>query len=426
MHIEASLRGLLAAFFRQKTKFLIVFALVLSAGLIHIARIDPVFAARGSLLIKFGQGALPDVARDSSQSFKEVSHNDREEVIQANVKILQSSNLLTRMVHEFGPERLYPGLSRAVGGSETPEQIAARRLGSSDLFITPDPRSNMIEVSVTNADPVVARDFAKKLLEGFIERQLEVYSTPQSNFLQTQINEAKAKLAVSQNDFQGFKQTIGVSSLDDEMKQLLQEKSELSSIAYKAVTDAQAKLAELQAKLAEAVATYRDDSPMVERLNSNIAAAEFEVQKRRDELNSVHGDDNALLSRLSSIDERISYLEGYRSKYEDLAQRVKLDEENYKYYQQRGEEARVNDVLNQHSITRVTVVDEPQLPTRPVPAHRKLLLLATLLTAVFLGLVFAIVFEVIDDRVVYPEQVLTGLGMALLASFGTDESGLKS
>ena len=262
------------------------------------------------------------------------------------------------------------------------------------------------------------------LQEQFIIRQSEVYRTPQTDFLQQQISEAKQQLQESQKKFQDFKKDVGISALDEEMEQLLQEKRDLSGLAYKAVTDAQANLAKLESEAAEASSTYTPSSPTLKRLRESVAVAREQVQERQSDLNI--SDESSLSQKIAKIDGRIAYLEAQRNNYDDYKQRVTMREENYKYYQQRGEEARVNDMLNQQNITRISIVDKPVVPVKPVPLKRMLLGLALLMTAGLISLGAAVVFELLDESITYPEQITASTGLPVLATFERAQGARKS
>ena len=424
MYIEYSLRGFLTALFRQQTKIFIIFGLITFIGLLYLANLSHVYEAKGSLLIKFGQGAVLDLDQSSRKGGTEFSPNDREEIIQSNIKILQSHGLLSDTLDKFGVENLYPEISESSTDANDAQQSAIERLHKKDLKISADSKSNIIDVRVANKDPIVAKKFVDLLMEQFIIRQSEVYRTPQTDFLQQQISEAKQQLQESQKKFQDFKKDVGISALDEEMEQLLQEKRDLSGLAYKAVTDAQANLAKLESEAAEASSTYTPSSPTLKRLRESVAVAREQVQERQSDLNI--SDESSLSQKIAKIDGRIAYLEAQRNNYDDYKQRVTMREENYKYYQQRGEEARVNDMLNQQNITRISIVDKPVVPVKPVPLKRMLLGLALLMTAGLISLGAAVVFELLDESITYPEQITASTGLPVLATFERAQGARKS
>src|SRR5258708_4203274 len=79
MRIEFTLRGLLTIFFRQKTKFLTAFVLVLLVGAGFAIFSTPFYESTGSLLVKFGSSARPEVVNPERQASQaEISQTGHE------------------------------------------------------------------------------------------------------------------------------------------------------------------------------------------------------------------------------------------------------------------------------------------------------------------------------------------------------------
>ena len=414
---EYNLRSLLRVLFRHKGKFFLVFTLVLAFGVFYVSRLKPTFQAHGSLLVKFGEDAVPDLNRASSGGGGGASQTEHDEVIESNAKILQSIGLLTDVVTRVGVYAFYPDLQKQPVDANTATQMAVDRLGK-DLKIWTDSKSNIIDVEVKNADPVLAQQFAATLMNQFIVRQSQVYGAPHTRFLTQQISDARAELGAAQSAFQSFRQRLGISDLGEEMSQLLQEKRDLSGLSFQSATQAQNDLAKLQSDRAAAVATYNASSPVVQRIDQNIATAQAEVSARQFGSGSTSA---GLPQKLGSINARISFLEANRSKYDDLKQRVSMEEDKYKNYLEHGSDAHVDEMLNQQNITRIAIVDQPVVPARALPGRRKIFAIAFLLTALLAGLGTVFGFEVINDKVDDPYDITRGTGLPVLATFDKRE-----
>lgn len=417
--MEYNIRGVLHAFFRQKWKFIIIFGLFAFTGWHYISNANPVYQARGSFLIRFGESAKPGVNMPGGNGPTEVSYNDRKEIMESHIRILQSHNLLQKVIFTLGVENIYPEMAKAAENTDIATQKTIAALIGGDLEIKPGGDSNMIEIFVKNEDPEIAARLTDRLMDMFVVRQAEIYDTAQTSFLEKQVEGMKAKLEQSRQALTKFKEEAGISGIDEEMTQLLREKSELSALAFQSVAEAKDALAVMEAKEAEMRATYKADSPVMKRLQDSIVVAEKELKERQSDLTQKNGDQVSSLSeKIKDIDARIAWLEEKRGSYNELEQRVAMDEENYKYYQQRGEEARINNLLNRENITRISIVDRPVTPSRPIGPRKKLILLAFLMAGTMLGLGLALVLEILDDRVTTPEQMAAYLGVPVLASFG--------
>ncbi len=422
MNIEYNLRGILHAFFKHKKKFIIIFLLFLISGLYLLFNAVPVFESRGSMLVKFGQGARPEMNMPDNRPI-ELARNDRKEIIESYVRILQSHDLLSDVASDVGIERLYPSMNGP--SKELATQNAVMNLLDGDMNIYTGDESNLIEVYVENGDPAIAAQFAKKLMEMFIIRQAEVYNNVQSSFLDTQIEAMRDRLAKSREKLRTFKGEKGISAIDEEMAELLKEKTSLSTAAFQSTTEAQIQsateaqtaLAQIKSEQADMRATYKPDSPLLKQMNESVAIAKKELYSRQADVRAKGSATNSLKSKIASINQRISWLEQQRGEYNELEQQIRMDEENYQYYQQRGEEARVNNLLNSQNITRISIIDTPTASPIPVRPNKKLILLAFLMAGMLCGLAAVLISEVLDDRLITSDQVRAATGLPVLASF---------
>ena len=422
---EPSIRSFLSLGFRHRRVFMAALLLPLAVGLLIILLTPARYAATGSLLVKFGKGAMVDVSRQQDRPM-EVSPGDRREIMQSNVEILRSQEVLGQLAKEIGAANIYPSLKDK--NPREAEQAAVTQLLKKDLFIQTLPTSNVVTVSVLHKDPQMSKAMADRLFALFITRQAQVYNAPSTQFLSQQVEMAAVKLAASQRALQQFKNEIGVSSLDEELEQLRKQKTEASTIAFQSIDNARASLAILQAKEAELLTTYRASSPQVKQIRRTIAQAARQVAIRQDDLR-IHAQQDAsapkptgpLAERLSTLDARIAELEARRGEYADLDRQAHLDEETYKSYKLKTEEARASDTLNEKNITRISIIDEPQASLKPVSPRKKLILLASLLSGLLLSCGLCLALEWFDDRLHQPQQLAALLRVPVLASFEQKE-----
>ncbi len=417
MQMEFTSRGLLATFFRQQLKFWIVFLLVVAGGVYYITTAKPLYQAAGSMLLRFGQSAEPEIAPGAGHT-SEISQNDRREILQSNIDLLYSHDLLRAVIEDVGIETVYPGITEASKDKDVPIEAAIRNMSQKHLVVKAGQTSTLIDVLVFNERPEIAQLLEERLFALYMTRQSQVYNQPQIAFVQEQLVQAKEKLQISQAKLQEYKARTGISSPDEEMNQLLREKGEAANIALKSVDETQNRLMELQTKEAELLTTYRPDSPAVRTVRRSIALLNQQANQRKADLQSDGSGQNGLLNaRINRINQRVAMLDSQRQEYNDLMRQVTIDEENYRNYQLRSEEARVNDTLNQKNITRVSVVDEPVVASRPARPRKMLILAVCLIAASLLGLGTAALFETLDERFTTPAHVARALDIPVLASF---------
>jgi uncharacterized protein involved in exopolysaccharide biosynthesis len=409
MYFEFSLRGLLTIFFKKKDIFASIFLLVVLAGGFYLWHMPQVYESKGTFLVRLGQGALPTTGSADNQRTTEFTRDDRDEIIQSDVVLLQSDDLLKEVIKTVGLERIYPGITAKMNGAGIAGESAVNRLLKKDLKVFADPKSNIIEISVTNGNPVIAQEIAARLMEVFTARQSVIFGVPQTAFLQQQADVMQKKMERSQQELRDFKQQQGITLLDEEITQLLAEKKDLSVHTFEASNDLQAQVAKLQGDKAAMESTYRPDSPVVGRANHSLEVARAQLQD---------GSSSALPARIAAIDQRLAFLETNRKHYDELQQRVALDAENYKLYQLRNEEALVNARLNQENITRISVIDQPAVPLKPVDMNKLLFIAAILMTALLLSMGVVLFLELMDDTVVFNEQTIAVTGLPVLAILG--------
>ena len=407
------IRDIIVAFFRQFKIFFLVFLCTISFGILSIILAVPMYQTSGSVLVKFGSDA--DARVNNPSGNQQISTIDRREIMQSNLDILQSHDLLKMVMEKVGIDRIYPGITDSVGTTDSPVEVAIQRMQRKHLTIKSSQQSNVIDINVLNQDPVIAKEVVQEIQNIFIARQLEIFNKPQTNFLQLQVKESEEKLNQSQKVLRDFKSSVGISSIEEELNELLKQKSNAATVAFQAVDDAQSKLAELHDKETEMLSTYRPHSPPLVAIRKSIAEAERQLRERQNNLTSSK---NSMLSEQNAgINRRINRLEEQRNRYNDLLRQVEVNEENYKNYMARSEEARINETLGEKKITSISVVDAPTIPIKPASPRKKLILLSSVLAGILLGSIFVFMREFFDESFRSPKQLSKVLDLPVLTSF---------
>lgn len=421
MYIEYSFRGLLNALFRHYLTIMSIGAVFVLMGLFYVMNIQSVYDSQSTMLVKFGGGAMQELNRESPSEY---SNNDRQEIMQSYEKMLFSRDLLLPAVKKIGADKLDPSLiidldeENAAQLQAENNMKAVRSLVGGAVVVVIDKKSNTISLRVTNKDPEIAAKFAQTLTEDFIAYQNEIYSASDVSFMQAQIDGSKGLLEEAQRTFLGFKQAVSISDLEKEMQQLHQEKTTISTMAFGVVNSAQQELSGLRAREAEMLVTYQPKSPILRALQDRIAVVEDTLHARQDELMAISEEpEGAVTTKLAKIDERIAYLEKHRSEYDEHANIVQTRETDFQYFKQKGEDARINEALRKMNITRITVLEKPIIAISPVPAKKKLILIAFIMMGAFFGLSIALVIEVLDDRINTSEGAQSAIGLPVIASF---------
>jgi uncharacterized protein involved in exopolysaccharide biosynthesis len=419
---EYTKRGLLTVLFRQKWKFLLVFLIVAGACGAYLYYAKVTYASSGELLIRFGSDADPNVKPENGIHL-DMGSQEHHETIQSDVDIITSRDMLRALVNEFGPDRVYPPDpdEDTSDSTESPLERAVDKLQKKDVEVKPSAESDTITVKVYNVDPNLAAQMTRRLMDMFIERQSQIYNKPQTEFLSDEVKQAAQKLAAAQENLRAFKEQNGMSSLDDELQQLMKEKEDSRTLAQQSISAAESKLADLQSRRRDLLDTYRPDSTAVQNIDQSIKVAQAQLSAREADLKAAGDGAGAtgdlVTPHIADVNRRIAELESQRTVYNNLTREVDLDEDAYKSFVTHAEEARIDQALAEQRITRVSIIDEPVVPTRPSRPRFKLVGALGVIAAIMAGLGTAFAFELMDDTFTDIRGVRAALDVPVFASF---------
>lgn len=426
MDMTLETRSILTVLFKHLLKIVLIFSLIVFIGIGFISSQKPTYTARASFLVKFGQGAVPTISSDPSRP-TEFSYSDRAELMQSYINIIQSYELISSAVETVGFDIVFPLDSTT---QLTQEQKEKRKQSLINAFIKNNVnvsisnRSNVIELTVSHKQGKIAYQLTEQILNSFLDKQGKIYNASPSQFLQQQLDEATAVRDTAQEKFRLFKQQNQITSIDNEISQLLQEKRDLSNISFESRASDQNNLinliTSLETKKAELEATYRSDSVVLKKINDSLNVANAQLKSvQRGQSVSTRG--LSVKQREKEINDRISFLENNREEFDTLDRNLNAAEQKEKYFKQRVEDARVNDALNQQNISRITVVDKPILPTTPTEKNKKLILLAFLMLGALLSVGVAFIAELLSDKISTPQQLERICAVPVITSFRKSE-----
>jgi uncharacterized protein involved in exopolysaccharide biosynthesis len=174
-----NLRDVLTILFKHKYKILIVFFSVLIVTLIVAVSTPTFYASRAVVMIKYGREYVP-VGESSDTKFPIMS---ADYILNTEVQIITSRDLLIGVANETGLNTLFPDLKPGSGKNELLAEAAALRLAQ-NLAVKPIPSSNTIEIYLRHASPYVAQKTLVALLNQFNDKHLKVFGATKSSFLE--------------------------------------------------------------------------------------------------------------------------------------------------------------------------------------------------------------------------------------------------
>jgi len=476
MIVEVTPRSLLNIAFRHRVKFVtaVVTCLFLAAAYCLIA--TPKYKSTAELLVRFGNaqdqttrpgGVTPEIA---------AQQQERKEIVNSQVALLSSRDLLADVLHTVGIARLYPNLT-----ADSPQQLEEKAIQalSRDLGAEGGKDSDVIDLSLLNADPAVAAQTLQVVIDKFQKREASVYQSQQLPFLQDQLEQARAALTKSRNAVEAFKTDSGISSLDEERSLVLRERSEIreklvqeisteqeaeqryqrieealkklpyeitlanEADRFKPVDDARERLSELRQREYDMSLNYKDNSVPIQNLRKQIQFAEEDlarlskegVARLRTGPNPVYqelqkaaltaaGDEAAaaggrkpLEADLDRLEARLDQLGKKTGKLNELELKQQVDEENFRNYLQGVEGARLTNALNREGITSVAIVQQPTVPIDTARPRVGMIMVLALLIGIALGIAVSFLAEMADEAFSTPSQIESVIGVPVLATF---------
>lgn len=469
------LRDFLYVLFKHRKQIVFIFAAIVVVTAIVSFIITPVYESNANLLVKIGREYAPksDVGSDA-RNYMVVN---QQEIINSEIQILTSLELYEKVVGAMGIATLYPKIARDPPERVSPRDAAVEEFAD-NVGVEDIRRSNVISVSFQHPDPDTAQLALEQLIGFYKEKRLEVFSSPDPSALERQLAVYQERLAQSENDLEAFKQQGEVYSLDEQRSLLLNQRTDLvsnlknrrhrideledkvgsyrrqlreisrSDSPYtqteldKIVVNAQQKLLDLQLRERELLGkNYRPDGRLIQNVRREIELVqkflqeqereisqkviksspvyqeiEKEMLKAEAELKAEQRGAETLTRQIAEVDRELENLDEKENELRGLTRALSIDEDNYRTYMAKLEEARISEFLDKQKIDNVSIIQPPKLPQKPVKPKKGLAIFLSLFVGGFTGLLYAFAAEYMSQKLSTPEQVKRRLGLPVLAS----------
>jgi uncharacterized protein involved in exopolysaccharide biosynthesis len=294
-------RGLMAGV------FLGVFAL--GAGVAMMA--PTTYPAYSSVLVRLGdenvyQPTVGDAGKGAVAS-------QPEQLMKAEIEILNSAALRERVLTKTGLDRLDPELGakyKAIkGSSEAAKQERRKIMGtavaifSSGVKITPAPNTSVIRLSYAHEDSQFAADALNRLIDEYLAYRREVLQGVSAPLIAAQRRGFEERLVDAQGELETFLTTNGIGDFEGEKKANIDAYAETLDQYYKVQSDrrqAEARRDSLAARLGEVspqVNLYIDENTNDKLLAMKVERADLVARFTLDS------------PQVRNVDERIAQLQ---------------------------------------------------------------------------------------------------------------------
>jgi polysaccharide biosynthesis protein PslE len=489
LETQSSLRDLLNVLFKRKAQILLFFLVVFGMVAIGTFAMQPVYEATSQIIVKIGRENMYVPTLPSGQDSPVVSVH-REEQINSEIEILKGRTLAEEVMKTLDPKAVYKELrsdpngffSNLLSGSKaglSPMDRAVLKF-EKDFAVEAVKKSNVIQISYRNRNPIVAATVVNTLVEFYLDRHLDVFKNPKSTgFFDEQARLLKEKLARSEDNLRAFKEKHQLTSLQEQKSLLLKETSELRTALNQTMSQAaetqhrldqlrlqlprvpktivqgneidhnpyilsslQARLVELELKRKELATKYSDENHLVQNVKEDIAMVrrtledqekklygksrsglnpiyqrlEEELLKNDVELKALMAKQQIQTDQLTAHNDQLRKLNGIEVELNQFEREAEVDRQNYRLFQTKFEESRIFDAMDSEKIANVSLIEPARIPLKPAKPNVPLNLLLGFLLGALGGVGLAFFKEYLDDTLEMPEQVEKTLQVPILAS----------
>ncbi len=331
---------------------------------------------------------------------------------------------------------------------------------------------NILEASFKGSNPATAARVVNELVNYYIDKRDDTYRNPKVLlFLEQKTDEYRQKFAGAEDKFKAFQDQSKITSFEEQRGFLLNKRRQLadshtdnqiaitqiqgktselerqlpniqkaSIVASEKATDLDGRLFALQLQEQDLLSKYKEDNRLVVNVREQIQMtknfiasrapgaklgpvdpAYQEVQKQilenKAEMSALIVKQKGLDDEIKAVNAEINLFETQESEYNKLFRSVADNQDKYKTYIAKLEEARIHDELDRQKMTSVSVLEPASVPVMPTNVPKPLIVYVAM--ALFLGIGgsigLAFVLEMVNPGLSTPAQTERRMELPVLA-----------
>ncbi len=480
-----TLRDVTATAFRHRRLMVLTFLGIFIGALVFAFLLPKHYEAHMKILVQRDR-VNPPVTAAANTYTPVMSASVTEEDINSEVQLVESQDLLEKVVEECGLEKPPSFMARLLTPNSGDKGYriakAVERLRG-NLKVGPMPKTDLIEIRYKSSNPELATRVLRALATGYMAKHVEVHRPPgafdffekEANRYRKQLDQSELQLAdfskqedsVSPTTMVGLtlqKATDFQANLEQTRAQVAATRERIASL-QKELTSTPARLTttnrtadngqlleqmkstlltqeiqrqKLIANYSENYRPVQDVEAQITLTKSAIQAAEKspvreqdtdqnptylwiteELAKAKTDLASEEAQEQATSQIVRNYQNQAISLNQKGLLESDLLRTAKAEETNYLLYQNKGEEARISEALDNKRIVNVAIAEAVTLPELPVHSPWLYVVLGLLLAAmVSMGLAFTL--DYLDPSFRTPNEVEDYLDVPVFASIPRD------
>jgi uncharacterized protein involved in exopolysaccharide biosynthesis len=467
---EMGPREILSTIFKRKSMILVSFvlltALFCASAIFYMKFIyKPVYEAKSLLLIRHGwENQDIELTPNGRQASVSTS-----ELLATEARILQSRESAEKIISTM-PGVISPGLAQGISTGLPVSASAVDRLLAN--FSVKSSGGNMLEASFKGPNPAADARIVNEMVNYYIDKRGDTYRNPKVIlFLEQKTEEYRKKRAETESKLKAFQDQSQIISFDEHRSFLLNKQRQIldarrenetaiaqiqvknselerqlpniqktSIVTAEKMTDMDGRLFTLELQERELLSKYKEDNRLVTNIReqikmtkdyisthgpgSKLAPVDPAYQDLQKRISENKADLSALKIKQEGLDEQvkgvateIAAFESQESKYKQLFRDATDNEDKYKTYLAKLEEARIHDELDREKMSSVSIIEPASIPTKPNNVPRPLILFISM--AFFLGIAgsigLAFILEITSPGMSTPAQAEKRMELPVLA-----------
>jgi uncharacterized protein involved in exopolysaccharide biosynthesis len=474
---DLTTREVLSILFKERAKLIGIFVVLTALVIGYSLVMTRSYQASARLLVKSGREF--QVRSDPNQPVAAAPSVTKQEVVNSEIQILTSRDLIEAVINKIGADRLYPpglfsfSFFSSGGKSATDAEV---RAFEADFRAAPVELADVIEVSYRNPNAQLAVETLNTIIDLYQKKHAEMFADPRYKFLEQQTQQYEQQLDQVTQKVTQIKNSRGVFDVDAQRSKLIDDRSSTNTILQQlnaTVVELRARIDYLRKALKttpqmvagtstqsevldQALARLLDTQVKAQQLRDRYVADVKPLQDARQEMaqlqsfikttagarksssqrNPTYDDMSIALSRaeadaapldkqiavrtaqLANIDDRLRKLEEGGKALDDAQRERRTLEELVHTYRTQYEAARLAEEQNSAHAVSVSLVQKPVASDRLIPGR-----LPFVFAGILIGLVgsagMLIYLLVFRETLITVESVERIIGVPVLASVPT-------
>ncbi|MDO9080167.1 MAG: polysaccharide biosynthesis tyrosine autokinase [Desulfuromonadales bacterium] len=432
---EVHLTDYLHVILRRRRIFLILFLTIFSGVALYTFLMKPIYGANSTLYVKDDKGSKGGV-------LGELALLNSSNPLDAEIEILKSRTNAEEVVKRLSLDQQ--------SGQELSFNATVDGLRKAIKVSEVGKKTNIINVSYTNTDPILARDIVNTLVQVYLDQSLSSKTEEASRtvtFIEEQLHGTRDELERSEKNLQSYKSTTGVVKLDTEAEELIKKLSDIekeraavilqrkqTEFALTALQEAARKgeiyapvgfrddpqisamanrLTDLAVQKGALISGNTENHPQVKALQSQIDELQRKIQSTYETARRNLGrQEISIAQQIKEYEDKLRTLPAAERDLAGLMRFSKVNADIYTFLLQKHEEARI---AKASTISNIKVVDPAITPDNPLKPQKKKNLLLGLLLGLMAGVGAVFFIEYLDDTIKGPEEAQRLIGAPLLA-----------